>query len=276
MPKESPSAPTPPMALAQQHMRLFALIVDYLLAVVLLKVAEQLTLPEGWDLTPRAQETGNPWFWVGGVFLVLVFRDLPWGRGLGKYIVGIVAARADNPARTPGVSALLIRNTTLILLPLEGLRVFTHPYFRRWGDQLAGTVVVEPARVAPPLRRLLMLSIVFMASLLISFLLGRHNLFRSAAYRTAETAMMSDPAVLQAVGPSPRPGSDANIAWPLEPGQPATVTLSAEGGLGEAKIEVRLLRIEGDLGWRVQEVRQITPRPADLIQKAAPPATPAK
>jgi len=277
-PASPPAAPPTdaPAALAAQHMRWFALIVDYLLVVVVLKMAEQVMLPARWDLTPHALESGNPWNWVALVFLTLMLRDLPWGRGLGKYIVGITVVRADNPLQRPGVVALLIRNATLILLPLEGVLVFTHPFFRRLGDRLSGTVVVAPVRVAPALRRFLVLAIVFLASLLASFLLGRHNLFRTAAYQVAERAMRADPAVMRTVGDTPAPGSDANIAWPLEPGLPATVSLMAEGALGEAKVEVLLMRIGTEAGWRVQEVRLVTPPAADLEQKEAPRVKPAQ
>ena len=65
------------IVLAPHHLRLFALLVDYLIAVLSLNLAQQLLMGEGWDLRP-VDSTGGGRFgdWMGGLLVLMVVRDI--------------------------------------------------------------------------------------------------------------------------------------------------------------------------------------------------------
>jgi hypothetical protein len=268
-----PPRPAVPTALAPHHLRLFALIVDYLLAVVALKLLQQLLLGESWDLDPVLAEAGVPGAgWLAATAALLLARDLVRGRGPGKWLAGIAVARADDPAAVPGTGALLLRGALLALLPLEAVLVFTNPFGRRLGDRLAGTVVVVPARVPPVGRRLLVLAIVFLAAILAAFLLTAWNLRRSAAYRTAREAAAFHAPLSEALGGPPAFGFSPELELSLSSGGGrARVTLKADGPRGEARVEVSLALMPAPRRWRSEEVRLLEAPPGEPVVRPAPP-----
>lgn len=256
----SASNPDQPNRLAPQHLRMFALIVDYLLILALLKFWEQLTLGTHWDLQPQLHIGQGPSpGWFIGMGLLVLCRDLTGGRSPGKWLAGISIGKADDLGKSPPIWNLVLRNALLVLLPVEGVLVFTDPYCRRLGDKVAGTVVVIPARETPPMRRLLLLSILFLSTLLASFLLARMNLYRSSAYQTAERAILADADVARQVGNPVEPGSNPNIEWPpLESGadeERVTVTLGVEGPHGEAEAVAVLVMGLGKRKWTLESVK---------------------
>ncbi|MDH5752462.1 MAG: RDD family protein [Deltaproteobacteria bacterium] len=250
-----------PRSLAPHHLRLFAIMVDYLLAVVLLKIFEQTIMPAQWDLAMWDQGhdihgDGNPWAWGAGLFTLLFLKDSLGGTSPGKLIAGLKVVRSEQPDQPPPFKRVVLRNLSLLVAPVDAVLVFIDPYFRRLGDRLAGTVVVVPADLSPPTRRMFILLILFLASLLATFLLARRNLFRTSAYQLAEQALLQSEAVRLVVGAPVEPGSDPDIQWPPEDlGEAATVKLQAEGPLGEVDVLVELRKIPGQKAWEVYEVR---------------------
>ena len=135
----SPSAESSsPGSLGPLHLRLFALLIDYLLVVIAVNLWDQLFLGAGWDLhPPELRNEGGLTYWIlfgGGLILT---KDAWFGRSPGKWFTGIAVRRADDPDRLPRRSALVLRNLPLILLPVEAVLVFTDPYCRRLGDRWA-------------------------------------------------------------------------------------------------------------------------------------------
>jgi len=70
-------------------------------------------------------------------------RDLFGGRGLGKWLVGIRVVDAADLSSTPSVGRLLLRNVTIWISPVGLFSAHMHPDRMRFGDRLAGTMVVE-------------------------------------------------------------------------------------------------------------------------------------
>jgi RDD family len=264
-PDRSGSPPLPPIphsaapsALAPLHLRLFALIVDYLLVVVLLNLAAKLLAGSGWDLHPPPGGTLQPPWLVAGAAL-LCLRDGLGGRSPGKWFTGIAVTLAEDPARPAGLPALLLRNAALLLLPVEAVLVFTQPYGRRLGDRLAGTVVVAVGRPAPATRRLLGMAIVFLATTLAIFLIEAWNVRRSAAYPLALASVRADPRVPAAFGPAvdfSTPGLTRS-----HDGQTMVVHLHAAGPLGEGELAATLRRAPDGSRWELERV-DVTGPPA--------------
>ena len=249
--------------LAAHHLRLFALIVDYMAIVVGVKLLQQLFMGDQWDLAPSGT-TGEtlPVGWLALLVLGVLVRDMPNGSSIGKWMSGIQVAKLIRMDRPPPLGMLALRNLAMVLLPLEAVLVFTDPYYRRLGDRLAGTVVIASPRPSPPARRLLVLAILFLGSLLVAFLLTAWNLRRSAAFQTGEAAALADPQVRQTLGNSP----DFTFSPVMQMGREgdrlvARLTLEGEDAGGVTyRVRVEMVRTRHDEPWDPREIR-VEPKP---------------
>jgi hypothetical protein len=204
-----------------------------------------------------------------GAAALLLLRDALAGVSPGKWFMGIAVARADDPATVPPLSARLLRNATLLLLPLEGVLVFVDPYCRRLGDRLAGTAVVARARPAPVTRRLLGLTIVFLSTMLAVFLVELWNVRRSAAYPLALRVAEEDVRVAETFG------EDVTLSAPgllrsLD-GTDLHVRLEAEGSRGAGTVEVHLRLTEPPPRWEPATLEIVGPAEPEAVPAGAPP-----
>ena len=98
----STESATTPRMLASHHMRLFALIVDYLLVVVVLKLGHQALLGAGWELETDFASQGTPGtVWATALIALGLLKDTVGGRSPGKWLTGLAVVRADDPTRKP-------------------------------------------------------------------------------------------------------------------------------------------------------------------------------
>ncbi|MEE8396758.1 MAG: RDD family protein [bacterium] len=266
-----------PTALAPHHLRFFALLLDYLVAVILLRLGEELTLGEHWDLRPPPGALYLSPYWYVGFTVLMLCKDALAGRSPGKWLTGLLVAEAANPARRAGRARTLVRNAFLVLGPIEALSVFFDPYLRRLGDRAAGTVVVVAPRVTPFFRRWLVVAMAFLALLLASFLISPWNMRRSAAYRDARQIAGGHAGVARTVG---RPFTlDRTPVFQLRQDstrEEATVTFQATGprGTTEVTVAMRLNRPAGS--WErlsVSFAGQAEP-PGPPVRDAPPPPPP--
>ena len=265
------SAPPPPSAqkLSPLHLRLFALLIDYLLIVVVLNLGEQALIGADWDLRPVAE---GPWAslwprlaWGAAFFLG---KDALFGVGPGKWFTGIAVRRADEPERPPARAALVLRNAALVLLPAEALLVFVDPFCRRIGDRIAGTVVVEPPESVPLWRRMLVLSSLVLAALLAGLLVAPWNMHRSAAFREAVRIVAEDPLVRRRAGADARMDRSPRFDLTLAPREGrATIGFTTTGGAGTVQGELQM-RLEGEPRRWVRE--SLTLDTATLTPSDAP------
>ncbi len=264
---EPAPAPAVPRALAPHHLRLFALLVDYLLAVVLVNLLSKALLGARWDLRPEAV-AASPWLALSVGALLVLGRDLPGGQSPGKWLTGLAVARADDPGSVPGPGPLVLRNVLLALLPVEAVLVFADAYYRRLGDRLAGTVVVAAGRPAPLSRRLLGLAIVFLGTSLGILLVEFWNVRRSAAYHAALAHARDHARVAGAYGAGVSFGGAPGLRF-APGGRRVVVTLDAEGEAGEGEVEVVLELQAQPRRWRLVEVRvRAEGEPAPRIEEA--------
>lgn len=264
--------PAAPTTLAPHHQRLFALIIDYLVIITFLKLTELISLGAEWDLRP----VSPTWFgvaplWGVGLVGLLLAKDTLAGMSLGKWFTGIAVRRAEEPGSVPALARLLLRNAPLLLLPVEGVLVFTDGHCRRLGDRWAGTVVVALPRPAPPLRRLTVLAILFLGVLLASFLLAPWNMRRSAAYREGYRLAAGDPALAAAVGVPAVVGTSPDFALSLtQEGGTARLVFDIEGPLGEGETEVVLKLDRPASRWERVSVRVLGEPPPSGPSDAPP------
>lgn len=250
-----------PEALAPHHLRLFALIIDYLFVITLLKLLDQLLLGENWDLARINPDEPlvNSW-WVAGFAVLILGKDIIAGRGVGKWLTGIAVVATPDLTGAPGISRSILRNLTLLILPLDAIFVFIDPHGRRLGDKLAGTVVVVPAQGPNLMRRLIAMAIFFLGFMLASFIVTPWNMRRSAAYQVATRAVAEHPDVMRAVGEPVELDTTPQFKLELiEQGGAAELIFDVEGprGKGEARVILKLL--ESPRRWRLAGVEFIPP-----------------
>ncbi len=194
---------TPPakLKLASHGKRLFALIIDFVIAVLLVNTFNHLAYAEHWDLnstTSRFWEDVALFYFM--VFSILLVKDLFRAASPGKFVVGITIRRVDDFNTAPPYGVLLLRNVMLILLPLEGVIVFIDRYIRRLGDQWLGTVVIEHPNPMRFIHRLMGVNILFFGSFFVAWFIQEIPMKRTAAYQTALDYLQTDPEVARHLG----------------------------------------------------------------------------
>lgn len=256
----APQSALRPRALASPHARLGALLLDYLLALILVKLGGLVLLGAEWDLHPyAAAPMSGLWGWLG-VLGLLALRDWPWGRSLGRWVSGISVVRTHALEQAASPKALLLRQTSLLLLPLDAWRVLYERYGRRLGDLWAGTLVVRSPQTSAVLRRLVALLCLFFAAMLLAFLLTRWNLQRSAVYRSAVRYAAAEAHLEERLGAPLRWGFTAQmqLIGEIRPTQ-ARVRLLARGPHDELPIELHLRLDAPRNAWMLVSLRVLDP-----------------
>ena len=245
-----------PASLAPPHLRLFALLCDYLFAIAGGKLLEQALLGRHWDLQPQVFSGQISHTLLGAMVAIVLCKDALWGISPGKWLMGIAVGQARQPATAPAFWRLVLRNGFLLLLPLEGVLLFLSAYYQRLGDRISDTVVVLPAHRTPLGRRLVGLICLFLLFMLLSLLLPTWNIHRSAALENARAAALSDPGLRKLAGPEPRfefsPGFQLNLD---AQGGIATVTFTTStDSFPETRVTVTMRLEAGASAWKILTV----------------------
>jgi len=307
MPVADRTADPMPTVLAPLHLRLFALLFDYAVIVAGVKLVEQVLLGDHWDLRPAAPAIG--WHalttpWQAAMLALLLVRDAPGG-SVGKWLTGLAVRRAGDPARAPGLGARLLRNASLVLLPVDVWLVFRDRFGRRLGERWAGTVLVQHPHPRDLFQRAMGLGVLFLGFILSALLITSWNLHRSAAFQTAYAVAAQDAALAQQVGqpvkvdrapelelrfpglasrlsdlaPPPgaaqAPGQAAlGTAATISTAASAAATFDATGPRGKAKLRVELALVPGTATepprWQVARTQVLDALGGPLTQKDAP------
>lgn len=291
-PSSAPGSPDRPTVLGPLHLRLFALLFDYATIVGSVKLAEQILLGEHWDLRPLAVVAGWRIFatpWQGAMLALLLLRDLP-GASIGKWLTGIAVRRAADPARAAGIAARVVRNLSLVLLPVDAWLVFSDRFGRRLGDRWAGTIVVQNPKPQDLFQRAMGLGALFLGFVLAALLITSWNLHRSAAFQTAYAAALVDAALKQQVGQPAEVERSPELELRLPGGSgafgpiprardqaesgTATAVFDATGPAGKAKLRVDLELASATAEparWNVVRTEVLDALGAPLRQREAPP-----
>ncbi len=167
---------------------------------------------------------------------------------------------AIHPQQPPSLKQLILRNLTLPLLPLEAWLVFRHRYGFRWGDRLASSVVVTPAKTLKPLTRLWgLLSLLFAFSLMALSVNGR-TLQRSQAFQTAIAFASSHPTTKKWKKPIAF-SKRGQLNLKTHPNPSACLVLLSKTPPKKAKLEITLQ-------WQTKtKLKNIKPKQTQLPQQ---------
>jgi len=120
-------------------------------------------------------------------------RDVFGGRGLGKWIVGIRVVDAAGPGSPPSIARLIVRNVTIWLSPVGMVSAAMDPDRMRFGDRLAGTMVVEETfdPRGSALKRRLLKGVVLVAAVGACWLSIKHSFTRYMTHSGVHEAAMA-------------------------------------------------------------------------------------
>ena len=116
--------------------RYMAFLIDALITMVIVLLVCDLILDKIFGVNERS----IIWTWGCTVFLLLIIRDI-FGRSLGKRIFGFKII-SYNEHENPKIHQLIVRNISLLLLPIEIIFVIVEKDHLRLGDYIAETQVI--------------------------------------------------------------------------------------------------------------------------------------
>ena len=117
--------------------RLFALLIDFIFALLLANTIVYVFREEHWDIVTQKSGFYGLFPFYGGIALVLLFKDI-FGRSLGKILLGMTIRNIDNLEQHPTLAVLIKRNLMLLLFPVEGAVILRDSYARRLSDKWCG------------------------------------------------------------------------------------------------------------------------------------------
>ena len=170
--------------------RLFALLIDFIFALLLANTFINVFRQEHWDIVTKTSSIYGLLPFYGGIALVLLFKDIS-GRSLGKILLGMTIKKIDDMEQQPTLAVLIKRNLMLLLFPVEGVVILRDSYARRLADKWWGTVVIDDRNALRGTLRILLGNIILFGFFLIAIISQRSGIEKTAIFQTAEQAIRS-------------------------------------------------------------------------------------
>jgi len=188
----------PKLQVASPGKRLFALIFDFILTLLISNTLQHAFQEEHWDLMRREQTWIELLPFYAGLLGLLVLRDAVRGVSPGKLLLGL-AARSRDAILTPlNTGCGLLRGVPLAVFPLEGIILLWDlqrgsGLGQRLGDRWANTVVIENPQALRPMLRILLANTILFGFFGAALLLQDFTLHKTAAYQTTVQHLRTHP-----------------------------------------------------------------------------------
>ena len=168
--------------------RLFSLLLDFILALLIVNTISQIAKKNHWDLVIQSREIQELIPFYGSIILILLFKDI-LGRSPGKFLLGMKITVINDFSRSPPFFVLLSRNIFLIIFPLESFILLRDVYARRFADKWYGTVVIDKKDAIRPILRIFLGNIILFGFFTVAIFFQQSNIEKSAAFQIAEEAI---------------------------------------------------------------------------------------
>lgn len=261
--------------------RLYGLLFDFIFALLAINTVKEVTKEEHWDLASSSGWLSIPsnsfeaWMQVlpfyAGILLLMLIKDMFGGASIGKYLLGMNIRLLKDLKSKPSVGTTILRNLSLVLLPIDGILTLFDPYARRLADRWLGTVVVDNPKATRPVRRLLLANIIFLGFFFTVFLLQPYLQRKTAAYQIATTAIQNYEPLYQHVGRIQSFEEPEMYLDLRENGEPSIFQVLVKDGRKEAKVHVKLnFLTEPKTTWIVSEIKIVLEPSEEEIQQTTP------
>ncbi|MBF0287984.1 MAG: RDD family protein [SAR324 cluster bacterium] len=197
----STTLPSQKLKIASHGKRLFALILDFAFALLLVNTANHLRYDEHWDLTTSPSQTWTSLVPVYlSILILLILKDLTNGCSPGKFIFGLTTRQLEDLSQSPPAWKNVLRNVSLCIFPIESVVLLMNSHGLRLGDQLFQTVVIENPKARRFLIRVMAANTIFFGYFFSALLIQPLVLNKTAAYQTAVSAIQNSPEVAKKLG----------------------------------------------------------------------------
>ena len=168
--------------------RLFALLIDFIFALLLANTFVNVFRQEHWDLVTQTSGIYGLLPYYGGIALVILFKDIS-GKSLGKILLGMTIRNIDDLELQPTLAVLIKRNLMMLLFPVEGVVILRDSYARRLADKRWGTVVIDDRNALRGTLRILLGNIILFGFFSIAIISQRSGIEKTAIFQTTEQAI---------------------------------------------------------------------------------------
>ena len=182
--------------------RLFALLLDFIFALLFANTLVQVFREEHWDLVMQSRNFSGLVYFYGSIAFILIFKDI-FGRSLGKLLLAMTISKIENLEQRPSRTVLVQRNLMLSLFPVEGVMILRDAYARRLADKWWRTVVIDDPKAIRGTLRLLLGNIIMFGFFSIAIFFQRSGIEKTSAYQIAEQAIRSHQPLIQLLRQSP-------------------------------------------------------------------------
>jgi len=197
--KDPPPKKELPFRVASKGKRVFALVLDFVFILLVMNTIEQFSRSEHWDLISTAYTTADLVQFYGSIVAYLIFRDIIFGgRSLGKFLLGMKTHSIVDLSQPASAKAIVQRNLTLFIFPVDLFFLLKDPYARRLGDQWCGTVVLDNPNALRWIMRLLVANTVLFGFFMMAILLQKQTIQKTSIYQTALAASKAHPPLQEA------------------------------------------------------------------------------
>jgi len=234
--------------------RLFALLIDFIFALLLANTIVHVFREEHWDIVTQTSEFFGLLPYYSGIALVLLSKDI-FGRSLGKILLGMKIRKIDDMEQQPNLAVLFKRNVMILLFPVEGAVILRDSYARRLADKWWGTVVIDDRNALRGTLRILLGNIILFGFFSIAIISQRSGIEKTAVFQTAEQAIRSHEILRPILEKYPEI-EDPEMHLDLRKNNSSPSVVRAKVGNGESgkRVIVSLIFRNNPPGWEVLEV----------------------
>ena len=183
--------------------RLFALLIDFIFALLLVNTIVHVFREEHWDIATQTSGFFGLLPYYGGIAMVILFKDI-FGRSLGKILLGMTIRNIADMEQQPTLAVLFKRNMMMLLFPVEGAVILRDGYARRLADKWWGTVVIDDRNALRGTLRILLGNIILFGFFSIAIISQRSGIEKTAVFQTAEQAIRSHEKLKTILGKYPK------------------------------------------------------------------------
>lgn len=182
-------------------------------------------------------------------FACCLFKDVFFGRSLGKLLLGIRVAD-HKTGKAPKLHKLILRNILTFIWPVEFIFMMKHSESRKLGDRMANTIVVgKPAKGLRTAVAVILAVLLFYCS---AFFIATQIMRNDASYSTAIEYIKSSEDILSVTGDIKGFGSFPSGSLRYSNGYgSADLIIHVDGSKKDVAVEVYMTKTP-DTEWTVE------------------------
>lgn len=181
--------------------RIVAFMIDHVILMLLMMIVLFVGIGPDFKTDGDFDETALMLF-VSMMLAFLLFfaKDSFGGVSFGRWVMGIMVRKENNPEEVPSFGRMFGRNVLTILWPLEFLILITNDEKKRLGDKIAKTIVIKNPNKPKRLKRILPLLLIVIGFISLMFIYVNDTINNSEPYKLAIKAIEKNEKILKETG----------------------------------------------------------------------------